>query len=144
MLFIKRNIYPIIFALLICSYVTYSAIIYIYGSGSYQIKASEKVIAGEQIWQQKSCQTCHQIYGLGGYMGPDLTNAMSDKTKNEQYLKMIIQTGTIRMPRFNLTEEQVDQVMAYLKHVDQSGKAMVDPDRIDIFGNYSIAENKHD
>jgi len=101
-------------------------------------------MAGQQIWQQKNCQACHQIYGLGGYMGPDLTNAMAEKGKGEQYLKMIIQTGTIRMPKFNLSEEQADQVIAFLKHLDKSGNTMVSPNQIDIFGNYTLAENKHD
>ena len=144
MLFIKQYIYPIIFSTLIISYVIFSATIYICGSGNYQMKADENVLAGQQIWQQKNCQACHQIYGLGGYMGPDLTNVVSDKNKSEQYLKMIIQTGTIRMPKFNLTEEQADQIMAFLKHVDSSGSTSVNPEKIDIFGNYTLAENKYE
>ncbi len=141
---LKKNIYKIIFAFLICSYVTFSATIYIFGSGNYQTKTNEKALAGQQIWQQKNCQACHQIYGLGGYMGPDLTNAISDKGKGEQYLRMIIQTGTLRMPRFNLTEEQLDQVIAFLKHIDNSGNSIVNPQNIDMFGNYTLAENRHD
>ena len=144
MLFIKQNIYPIIFTFLICAYIAYSVTIYFYGSGNYQIKTSETVVAGQQIWQQKNCQSCHQIYGLGGYMGPDLTNVMSDKTKGELYLKLIIQTGTLRMPNFKLSSEEADQVIAFLDHLDKSGNTLVSPDNIDIFGNYTLAENKHE
>ena len=144
MLFIKQNIYPIIFTFLICAYLAYSATIYFCGSGNYQTKSSESVIAGQQIWQEKNCQSCHQIYGLGGYMGPDLTNVMSDKTKGELYLKLIIQTGTLRMPNFKLSSEEADQVIAFLDNLDKSGNTLVSPDNIDIFGNYTLAENKHE
>jgi nitric oxide reductase subunit C len=144
MLFIKQNIYPIIFAFLIVSYLLFSVTIYLYGSGNYQMKTNEKALAGQQIWQQKNCQACHQIYGLGGYMGPDLTNATSEKGKGEEYMKMVLQTGTIRMPRFNLSNEQIDEVIAFLKHVNNSGNSIVNPEQIDIFGNYTLAENKHE
>ena len=69
---------------------------------------------------------------------------ISDKYKGEQYVKMILQTGTIRMPKFNFTEEQVDQIIAFLKHVDSSGNSIVNPERIDLFGNYTLAENRHE
>lgn len=144
MLFIKQYIYQLIFAFLIVSYIIFSSIIYLFGSGNYQTKTNEMALAGQQIWQQKNCQACHQIYGLGGYMGPDLTNTISNKKKSEEYLKMIIQTGTIRMPKLNLTEQQADQIIAYLKQVDHSGSALVNPNNIDMFGNYTLAENKHE
>ena len=30
--------------------------------------------AGRALWHDHNCQTCHQIYGFGGFLGPDVTN----------------------------------------------------------------------
>ena len=30
---------------------------------------NNRVLAGWKTWQDKNCQSCHQLYGLGGYMG---------------------------------------------------------------------------
>ena len=58
------------------------------------IVVSESVTSGWETWQNKNCQSCHQLYGLGGYMGPDLTNVASDSTKGHAYMKTVIKYGT--------------------------------------------------
>jgi len=76
---------------------------------------------GKRLWQEKNCNACHQIYGLGGYLGPDLTNVYSNRS--EAYIKVFLQTGTNIMPAFHLSEEQMNELMAYFKSIDSSGNA---------------------
>ena len=75
---------------------------------------------GQLVYQQYNCVACHQFYGLGGYMGPDLTNVMS--SRGEAYARAFINSGTARMPNFNLSETEVTALIRYLEFVDQTGK----------------------
>jgi nitric oxide reductase subunit C len=75
--------------------------------------------AGQVVYQQYNCVACHQFYGLGGYMGPDLTNVMSNR--GEAYTRAFISAGTARMPDFNLSEQEVTALVSYLAFVDQTG-----------------------
>ncbi|MEI6507067.1 MAG: cytochrome c [Bacteroidota bacterium] len=144
MKFFRKHFYHFFFSFLFISYISYSLIVYFIGSGKYQKTLNTQALAGQLIWQQNNCQSCHQIYGLGGYMGPDLTNIMSDKNKGELYAKIIIRSGTQKMPKIDLNEEQIDQLIAFLKQVDESGKSGVNPENINYFGNYSLAQNSYE
>ncbi len=75
---------------------------------------------GKLLYQKLNCTSCHQLYGLGGYLGPDLTNTMSENEKGEQFTKAIMKSGTKRMPDFKLTTNEIDQLLAYLKYVNQT------------------------
>ena len=99
---------------------------------------SVQVTAGWHTWQEKNCQSCHQLYGLGGYMGPDLTNVASDTNKNRQYLRTFIKYGTGRMPNFHLEDSEVDNLIAFLIWVDKSGKSEVPKEHVSWTGNYNI------
>jgi nitric oxide reductase subunit C len=76
---------------------------------------------GKAVWQQYNCTACHQVYGLGGFLGPDLTNEYS--LRGPDIIKALIKTGTNTMPAFNLTEEETSALLEYLKHIDQTGVA---------------------
>ncbi|MFV2090673.1 MAG: c-type cytochrome, partial [Pseudomonadales bacterium] len=67
-----------------------------------------------------NCVACHQFYGLGGYMGPDLTNVIS--RKGDAYASAFISSGTQRMPDFNLNEAEVGSLIDFLEFVDGSGQ----------------------
>lgn len=82
-----------------------------------------KISEGKLIWQKYNCQACHQIYGLGGYLGPDLTNLFSRPGKDRRYFHAILRAGTKQMPVFNLTEHEESILVAYLQAIDKSGKA---------------------
>ncbi len=85
----------------------------------------DKVTAanGRLVWQKYNCQSCHQLFGLGGYLGPDLTNMMSQNGKGETLLRAMVKTGTKQMPTFNLSENELHELMEFLKSADVSGKA---------------------
>ena len=92
--------------------------------------------AGRKLWQENNCQSCHQIYGLGGYAGPDLTNAAS--VKGADYMHSFISSGTDRMPNFHLTPPEVDQLVAFLSWVDRSGSSRVPDSDVLWNGSYQI------
>ena len=68
--------------------------------------------------------SCHQVYGLGGYLGTDLTKAYSDKRRGEAYMRALLQSGGNRMPDFKFNKNQVDALIAYLKYVDQTAASV--------------------
>ena len=74
---------------------------------------------GVEVYQQYNCVACHQFYGLGGYMGPDLTNVVSNR--GEAVARAFIAAGTTTMPNLGLTSEEIDAVVAYLAFVDKTG-----------------------
>lgn len=76
---------------------------------------------GEKLWQDNNCASCHQIYGLGGYLGDDLTNVISNPHKGENYVKAFLNAGSKSMPKFNFTEEEKEQIVQFLSHVDWTG-----------------------
>lgn len=111
----------IIACLLFVSFIIYSGFIYTSGTASeIIIPSSGQKLAkeGKNIYQQYNCQSCHQIYGLGGYLGPDLTTAWSDPHRGKMLIKAMLVSGGNRMPAFQFKEEQIEALMAYLKYVD--------------------------
>ena len=98
----------------------------------------ERVQAGWDTWQQKNCQSCHQLYGLGGYMGPDLTNIASDTLKGQAYMRGFIKYGTGKMPNFHLNDSEVDHLIAFLQWIDKSGKSRVPKEKVNWSGNYNL------
>ncbi len=56
-------------------------------------------------------------------MGPDLTNVISSEGKGKAYAEVFLRNGTFRMPRFDLTNEQIRQLVAYLEYVDKTGQS---------------------
>ena len=125
---------------LFTAFLIYTCLVYYY-SDKGNIKESipdRQVLAGWKTWQAKNCQTCHQFYGLGGYLGPDLTNVASDPAKSEMYLSTFIKYGTGKMPNFHLNDSEVNNLVAFLKWVDKSGKSRVPKEKVTWSGNYNL------
>ena len=90
-------------------------------TGSPGKELSAPARAGQQLWQQHNCASCHQLYGLGGYLGPDLTNAASAPGKGPEYISAMLNAGPGSMPVFNFTPAEKQAMVAYLAEVDQTG-----------------------
>ncbi|MBS1572244.1 MAG: cytochrome c [Bacteroidetes bacterium] len=106
------------------AYILYSGWIY-NDATDFGTTMSAKQIEGKQIYQENNCQSCHQIFGLGGYLGPELTSVMSDKNRGEAYARAFLENGGgTRMPQFNFTKQQVDAILDYLKYVDVNAQPM--------------------
>ena len=137
----------IIWTLLFVSFITYSGIVY-RDCDPKENNLNETEIPdhsiknGWMLWQEKNCQSCHQLYGLGGYMGPDLTNVYSAKNKGPEYMRGFIKYGMGRMPDYHLNDEEVADVISFLKWVDQSGQTAVHASSVHWTGTYIINEQK--
>ncbi len=112
-----------VFFTLFISYAAFSFWVYTKGTAlNTPSSFTKQQQIGKELWQQKNCSSCHQIYGLGGYLGPDLTNITSDPKRGKDYASVFIKYGSATMPNFNLTDEQTAAIIAYLVTVDASVK----------------------
>ena len=121
---------------LVTSFAVYTFFVNTLTHNSAKTELTPEISQGWKIWQDKNCQACHQIYGLGGYMGPDLTNSAS--TVGKDYMKTIMQTGTSRMPNFHLSEDEIEKLIMFLSWVDASGKSAVNQKNVHWSGTYII------
>ena len=106
--------------ILFVAFASYSASVYTIGTETRNSPAAENAIEGKLVFQQYNCISCHQLYGLGGYLGPDLTTTISDKSKGENYARAFLKSGSERMPDFHLSEPEISNLVAYLKYVDET------------------------
>jgi nitric oxide reductase subunit C len=107
--------------LLVSVFGFYNFTIYTNENSKYTAVLSKKALEGQALWQDNNCFSCHQLYGLGGYLGPDLTNVFSTKGKGADYIKVFLNSGIKAMPQFNFSEKEKEALVAFLKEVDQSG-----------------------
>jgi nitric oxide reductase subunit C len=112
-----------IFGSLFLAYVLYTY--FVYTSGTEGLVANSKAVEGKYIFQQRNCIACHQLYGLGGYLGPELTTVISQREQaapgtGEQYERAILKIGTARMPEFHFKESEIDALIEFLKYVDST------------------------
>ncbi len=119
----KLNTKRFIISILIASFFIYSVVIYTVGT---RVDKGEKWITeqsrqGKLLFQKKNCIACHQIYGLGGFMGPDLTNVISALGKGPDFAKVILSNGTERMPNYHLSENEIDAFIAFFTYTDKTG-----------------------
>jgi nitric oxide reductase subunit C len=127
-----------IFFSLTLLYIAYSLLVYGAGTeaGPNAYLRSESAQAGKWVWQEQNCQACHQLYGLGGYLGPDLTDIMSASGKGEPWVRAMLQVGPGTMPVFDLQETEVTALIAFLAAVDSSGDFPGTQVRLNEWGSY--------
>jgi nitric oxide reductase subunit C len=110
-----------IFMTLCLAFIPYSAYVYTRGTATSHIPPmSDEARQGQVLFQEHNCVACHQFYGLGGYMGPDLTNVVSNR--GSAYARAFLMSGTQRMPNFNLDDVELDALVAFLEFVDTTGR----------------------
>ena len=73
----------------------------------------------------KRCGMCHSINGIGGNVGPELNQPMSVNSywKEEALRQLLKDPNKVRhnskMPAFHLKDEVIDDILAYLKWMDE-------------------------
>ncbi|HJO39481.1 MAG: cytochrome c [Vicinamibacterales bacterium] len=81
---------------------------------------------GLLVWRRHNCQACHQIFGYGGFLGPDLTNRVGNETATDA-LRPMLTRGSGRMPALDLPISEQDAVLAYLRRLNRSGRSQPVP-----------------
>lgn len=84
------------------------------------------VVAGKHIWERHACFDCHTLLGEGARFAPELGNVWlryggdKDPDGARESLKQWIKNqptrveGRHQMPHFDLSDEQLDQLVDYL------------------------------
>ena len=88
---------------------------------------ADGVIHGKAIWEKHACVNCHTILGEGAYFAPELGNVWvryggkDDAEGARETLKAWMQSmptnieGRRQMPQFNLTDQELDDLIDFLK-----------------------------
>lgn len=83
---------------------------------------TDAVVSGKKVWQNRNCNDCHTILGIGGYWAPDMTKeaTVRDATFLTAWLTNP-QAGdpTTNMPNQHLSPTEVSNVIAFLTWVSQ-------------------------
>jgi nitric oxide reductase subunit C len=74
-------------------------------------------LQGRRLWHRHACQVCHQLWGQGGFLGPDLTNA--GRSLDSVRLATLLTSGSRQMPAFHLSPAEITAVRAYLVALDR-------------------------
>lgn len=121
----KFSVPGVIFITLCVLFLLFSFSIYLkpLQVNAYRGINAEMASEGRLVWQKYNCQSCHQLYGLGGYLGPDLTNVYGKYQNNDDVLRFFFKAGIKQMPVFNLSPKEENQLIEFLKNTNASGGA---------------------
>lgn len=86
---------------------------------------TESVAKGKALWENNNCIGCHTLMGEGAYFAPELANVFDRRGNgDEQMFKAFLQSwmkiqplpseGRRKMPQFNLSEEEVNNLADFL------------------------------
>jgi ubiquinol-cytochrome c reductase cytochrome b subunit len=74
-------------------------------------------LAGLQVYNEQGCTACHQINGLGGQAGPDLSRA--GRLDEADIRRQIVTPQGEEMPPYDgLSSQQLDDLVAFLKSLE--------------------------
>ncbi len=77
------------------------------------------VVRGKHIWETNNCIGCHTLLGEGAYFAPELGNVYT--RRGPEFIKAWIKSqptgtpGRRQMPNFHLNEQQLDDMVEFLK-----------------------------
>ncbi|MDD3459477.1 MAG: cytochrome c [Weeksellaceae bacterium] len=130
-----------VLVVLVVSFLAYSFELYVEPppNGSKKVTIGSPEEQGKMLWQQKNCTSCHQLYGLGGHLGPDLTHVSSQRSP--EHIAAFLMSGTIVMPNYHFSQEEINALMAFLKSVDESGNGDPRTFKLNLDGTISQKNN---
>ncbi|MGW8271877.1 MAG: c-type cytochrome [Thermodesulfovibrionales bacterium] len=74
---------------------------------------------GAALFQKEGCVNCHRLKGVGGSIGPDLTDVSS--RRSDQFIRQQLRDSSVNnpnsaMPSFkHLSEKEIQALIDYLK-----------------------------
>ncbi len=104
----------ILLTVLVGAFVVQTALVY---SDELHGPIDDAAVRGRVLWHEYGCQVCHQLYGQGGFLGPDLTNA--HRTLDSTRLTSLLTVGSGQMPAFRLDATDIADLRAYLRALDR-------------------------
>jgi len=92
---------------------------------SHSKNITEAVASGKNLWEVNNCVGCHTIMGEGAYYAPELGNVfdrrgLGDEVAFKGFMQGWMSSqplaieGRRKMPQFNLSEKQVDDLSEFL------------------------------
>jgi nitric oxide reductase subunit C len=81
------------------------------------------VAAGKHIWETRNCLGCHTLLGEGAYYAPELGNVYT--RRGPEFIKAWMMSqptgapGRRQMPNFNLSEEDLNNLVEFLKYTSE-------------------------
>lgn len=84
---------------------------------------STEVARGKRVWETRNCIGCHTLLGEGAYFAPELGNVYV--RRGPDFIKAWIQgqptgaPGRRQMPQFNLTDQELDDIVAFFKYASE-------------------------
>jgi len=85
---------------------------------------TSRVAHGKEVWEAHACIDCHTLQGEGAYYAPELGNVIT--RRGEDYVRTVLETtavqgwgGTRRMPKFDLSKEDIDSLVEFFKWIDK-------------------------
>lgn len=93
---------------------------------SFEDRLDDHERAGLAVWRRENCQVCHQLYGFGGFLGPDLTNAIVPQRRDVDFATLLT-IGFRKMPALHLSPADQASVLAFLRAMNRSGQSLPTP-----------------
>ena len=104
---------------LVAAFAVQTALVYADDTADRYQSLSVEAVRGRRLWHEHNCQSCHQIHGFGGFLGPDLTNA--GKRLTDERLHEVLTVGNAQMPAFHFSEDQILDMAAFLDELSEMG-----------------------
>jgi len=89
-----------------------------------------QVVLGKKVWEDHNCIGCHTLMGEGAYFAPELGNVYKRFGNSKEAIMAFIQSrpaegvpGRRSMPQFNLSNEELEAVAAFLKWTSEINNA---------------------
>ena len=98
-----------------------------------------QIIQGKLIWEEHNCIGCHTLLGEGAYFAPELGNVYERRGGNHSggiyFIKAWLKamptniSGRRQMPQFNLTEDELNALIAFLKWTSEINNSSWPPSK---------------
>ena len=118
-----KQIRKLVMTVLVSTFLVQGWFVYTDKMGRQNPALSQGAQHGQQIWRTQNCQTCHQLFGLGGFLGPDLTH-VTERFPRDAF-GSTLQNSPSPMPVYNLGEADMKDLYTFLQRINQAGNERI-------------------